>query len=300
MKINPLTLITMATLSLAACSKPTPEVGSLISIKKFQSRYVDSRQVDIWLPKGFDPKKDQRYAVLYMQDGQNLFDTRYAFNGQIWAADVTMQKLIDAGSIKPAIIVGIWNTPKRFEEYLPKPAIEGLSPYQQYMLKGERSGVSLSDEYLRYIVEELKPYIDKNYPVESGPENTFIGGSSMGGLISAYAVAKYPDVFGGAACMSTHWPLSLESNDTAFSRPFMRYLAENLPSPGIHRIYFDFGTETLDARYEVHQQVMDSVMQSLGYTAGKDWLSLKFEGHPHNEAAWKKRFNEPLRFLMRQ
>jgi predicted alpha/beta superfamily hydrolase len=290
--------ILMALTLMAGCTSPKPQYGSIDSIKDFNSEFVDKRQVDIWLPDGFEPDKDQKYAVLYMHDGQNLFDTRYGYNGQIWAADVSMQHLIDAGKVPPAIIVGIWNTPKRFEEYLPAPAFKGLTAYQQYLIKGERNGVTRSDEYLQFIVSELKPYIDSHYPTHTGPEHTFISGSSMGGLISAYALAAYPKVFGGAACLSTHWPLSLESNDTAFSRPFMLYLAQNLPAPGSHKIYFDFGTETLDARYELHQHVMDSVMQSMGYEQGLNWMTRKFEGDAHNEDAWRKRFTVPLKFLM--
>ncbi len=290
--------ILMAITLLAGCKSPKPQHGSIISLKQFPSEYVDKRQVDIWLPEGFDPASKQKYAVLYMHDGQNLFDTHYGFNGQIWAADVSMQQLIDDGKVLPTIIVGIWNTPKRFEEYLPAPAFNGLTAYQQYLIKGEHRGAMRSNEYLQFIVKEIKPYIDAHYPTHKGPEHTFISGSSMGGLISAYALAVYPEVFGGAACLSTHWPLSLESNDTAFSRPFMLYLAKNLPAPGSHKIYFDYGTETLDARYELHQNVMDSVMKSMGYVHGVNWETRKFEGDAHNEAAWRARFAFPLKFLM--
>jgi predicted alpha/beta superfamily hydrolase len=290
--------ILMAITLLAGTKSPKPQRGSIVSINNFHSEFVDNRQVDIWLPDGFDPDKDQKYAVMYMQDGQNLFDTRYGFNGQIWAADVSMQQLIDAGEVPPAIIVGIWNTPKRFEEYLPAPAFNNLTAYQQFLIKGERSGYVRSDAYLKFIVQELKPYIDGNYPTQKGPQHTFISGSSMGALISVYALAAYPDIFGGAACLSTHWPLSLESNDTAFSRPFMLYLSQNMPAPGNHKIYFDFGTETLDARYELHQNVMDSVMQSMGYKPGINWMTRKFEGDAHNEEAWRNRFIIPLRFLL--
>jgi predicted alpha/beta superfamily hydrolase len=287
----------MSLLTTASKNTPKPKTGSIISIPSFQSAWVQSRQVDIWLPNGFNPESGQKYDVLYMHDGQNMFDRRFGFNRQIWAADVCAQSLIDKGLIRPVIIVGIWNTPQRFEEYLPKPAITGLSPYQQFILKGDRSGISLSDEYLKFIVEELKPYVDIHLPVHTNPWHTFTGGSSMGGLISAYAVASYPHVFGGAACMSTHWPLHLDSYDTSYSMPFMIYLSRHLPVGTAHRMFYDFGTETLDSRYELHQNVMDSVMQSIGYTQGENWITRKFEGHAHNEASWRKRFDVPLRFL---
>ncbi len=284
--------------TLSACKGPKPETGSIHTIRDFKSEYVSQRQIDVWMPEGFDPKQDQKYAVLYMHDGQNLFDTRFGYHGQIWAADVALQKLLDDNKVMPTLIVAIWNTPRRFAEYLPKPAFTGLSKYQQYVLTRERTGKPLSDDYLRFLVKELKPYIDANYPVYTGPSHTFIGGSSMGGLISAYALAAYPDVFGGAACFSTHWPLSTEENELAFSRPFMLYLDEHLPKPNGHKIYFDYGTETLDAYYEKHQKVMDSVMKSNGYDAGKNWITRKFEGHAHNEAAWRSRMHIALEFLL--
>lgn len=288
----------MAISSLAVSNSPRPETGSIHTIRGFKSDYVSNRQIDIWLPNGFNLKQKQKYAVLYMHDGQNLFDTRFGYHGQIWAADVAMQKLLDQNKVKPTIIVGIWNTPGRFAEYLPAPAFNGLSKYQQYILTRERSDTLLSDAYLRFLVEELKPYIDAHYPVITDPSHTFIAGSSMGGLISAYALAAYPEVFGGAACFSTHWPLSTEENDLAFSRPFMLYLAEHLPKPDSHKIYFDHGTETLDVYYEKHQRVMDSVMHEKGYVEGVNLLSRKFEGHAHNEAAWRSRMHIALEFLL--
>lgn len=280
-------------------SNPTPTVGRIISIKPFHSKFVTERQVDIWLPKGYNPRHKKPYSVIYMHDGQNLFDTKYAFNGQSWSVDITTQSLIDSGMIKPTIIVGIWNSTRRFEEYLPEPAISKLSSYQQYMLKAKQKGNSLSNDYLRFIVEELKPTIDHRFSVYADLQHTFISGSSMGGLISIYALAAYPHIFGGAACMSTHWPLILEQADISYSRPFMIYLAQHLPSPDIHRIYFDHGTETMDSNYEIHQREMDKVMVSLGYTYGKNWISNRFEGDAHNESAWGRRFTVPLQFMLK-
>ena len=120
----------------------------------------------------------------------------------------------------------------------------------------------------------------------------------MGGLISIYAVTRYPEVFGGAACLSTHWPMSIKKQRYDIADQFIAYLDETLPIAGQHRIYFDYGTETLDAWYEVHQVKMDQVMARHGYMQGKDWMTLKFEGDPHNEIAWKKRLHIPLEMLL--
>lgn len=112
----------------------------------------------------------------------------------------------------------------------------------------------------------------------------------MGGLISAYAICEYPDVFGGAACLSTHW-IPLEG-------VFTEYLKTNLPDPAHHKIYFDHGTEGLDAGYEVYQKVVDKYMDKKGYQAGQNWLTKKFVEHDHREADWHSRLHLPLSFLL--
>jgi enterochelin esterase-like enzyme len=112
----------------------------------------------------------------------------------------------------------------------------------------------------------------------------------MGALISAYAMAEYPETFGGAACISTHWP----AGDGAV----IDYLAKHLPAPGAHKFYFDYGTETLDASYEPFQQRMDAVMKSAGYTEGRDWVTQKFPGAEHSEKSWRQRVEVPLQFLL--
>jgi enterochelin esterase-like enzyme len=124
-----------------------------------------------------------------------------------------------------------------------------------------------------------------------------VAGSSMGGLISLYAALEYPKVFGGAACFSTHWPLSLKENSPAFTASMVRYLDKKLPRSRKPKLYFDHGSATLDAWYEPHQLRIDSVMHAHGYDAG-NWLSRSFPGAAHNEAAWKKRVPLALQFLL--
>ena len=112
----------------------------------------------------------------------------------------------------------------------------------------------------------------------------------MGGLISAYAICEYPEVFGGAACFSTHWP-PLEG-------VFLEYLKENLPDPSTHKIYFDYGTEGLDAEYEAFQKIADAAMEKRGFIKDKNWKTIKFEGHTHHEKDWHRRFHIPMEFLL--
>jgi len=115
-------------------------------------------------------------------------------------------------------------------------------------------------------------------------------GSSMGGLISLYAVSEYPHVFGGAGCVSTHWP--------AGGDLLVDAMASTLPPASTHKLYFDFGTETLDSEYEPFQQRMDSHLRQAGYVENKNWLTLKFDGAEHSEKSWRERVEIPLAFLL--
>lgn len=121
-------------------------------------------------------------------------------------------------------------------------------------------------------------------------------GSSMGGLISLYAICEYPDVFGAAACLSTHWPGIFTMENNPIPEAFYRYLENNLPDPRKNKIYFDFGTATLDAMYPPLQAEVDKIMIKKGFSSGS-WQTLKFEGEDHSEKAWKKRLPIPLTFL---
>lgn len=278
-----------------------PRFGTLNCILSFPSEFAQSRRIDIWLPDNYDPRSE--YAVLYMHDGQNLFNPAVGFHGMIWAVDQALQPLIDKGEVRPTIVVGIWNTSQRYQEYLPTPAFNLLPEEYREMMRDEHSNPGLqplSDNYLKFIVEELKPFVDGMFPTLTDPANTFIMGSSMGGLISSYALALYPDVFGGAGCVSTHWPLSLHVNDEAYSQPYINWLASRLPKPEEgHRLYFDFGTETIDAFYEPHQMMMDEKLRELGWQEGENWITFKDEGAPHSETAWRNRVHLPLEFLLR-
>jgi len=270
--------------------------GTLLRYPSFPSKFVDAREVDVWLPADYERNKTESYPALYMQDGQNLFDaSRNVFNHSEWGVDETMTRLIAEKRIPPAIVVGIWNnTSKRSREYMPQKAATWAQQKDGsvVILADEKLPVSeiVSDKYLRFMVEELKPFIDAKYRTKRAREYTFVMGSSLGGLISAYAISEYPQVYGGAACMSTHWP--------AGEGAMIQYLKGHLPDPRLHRIYFDFGTEALDQMYEPYQLKMDEVMKSAGYTLGENWETQKFPGASHSEESWGKRLEVPLTFLL--
>lgn len=252
------------------------------------SRFVETRNVDVWLPPGYALEDGRRYPVIYMHDGQNLFEPKTAFGGVDWGIDRAIVRLASEGRLREAIVVGIWNTDRRFGEYMPQKAL-ALSERSSELAE-QSDGEVLSDAYLRFIVEELKPLIDQEYRTLPERGSTLVMGSSMGGLISLYALCEVPEIFGGAGCLSTHWP--------AGEGIVIEYLRRALPRPGAHRIYFDHGTETLDASYEAFQRQVDAVMRGAGYREGKDWITRRFPRAEHSERAWRERVHIPLLFLL--
>jgi predicted alpha/beta superfamily hydrolase len=174
---------------------------------------------------------------------------------------------------------------------MPQRALEadGNEALRQRFMQ-QQGGEGIGDSYQRFLVEEVKPFIDAHYRTLPDQPNTLVMGSSMGGLASLYAISRYPQVFGAAGCLSTHW--------TAGGEALVRYMGAHLPSPKTHRLYFDFGTRGLDAAYEPLQTLMDGLLRQAGYTQGVDWVTRKFEGADHNEAAWRQRVHIPLDFLL--
>jgi predicted alpha/beta superfamily hydrolase len=124
-------------------------------------------------------------------------------------------------------------------------------------------------------------------------------GSSMGGLISMYAICEYPDVFGGAACLSTHWPGTFAVENNPIPDAFINYLKLHLPDPKRHKIYFDYGDQTLDALYPPFQKKVDEVMKAKGFSE-RNWMTKFFQGENHSERAWHKRLDTPLLFLLKK
>jgi neopullulanase len=272
-------------------SIPPGVTGRAVRHEKFASRYVGPRNVDVWLPPGYGKDKSKRYPVIYMHDGQNLFDPALSYIGVDWGIDETMTRLIREGAVREAIVVGVWNTPKRAAEYIPqKPLTEATSaaslPDVQELVRLPLE----SDNYLRFLVEELKPFIDSTYRTLPDRANTSIMGSSAGALISIYALTEYPEVFGGAGGVSTHWPLG--------DGIMIDYFEKHLPAPPGHLLYFDFGTATLDAAYEPYQRRVDALMRRSGYREGVDWMTRKVDGAEHSELAWRARVDVPLKFLL--
>ena len=278
---------------------PAVEVGRLERLAHLSSRHVAPRHVDVWLPPGF--RADGSHAVLLMHDGQMLFDARTTWNKQAWNVHTVAARLIQERRVRPFIVVGAWNTgptrfaeyfPQRFADFLPADAGRGLEAIRERIpAPGLRA-----DAYLRFLVEELLPLVRTRFGTASGAAHTFVAGSSMGGLISLYALTEFPEVFGGAACLSTHWIGSFERNEEVPAAG-RAYLRRHLPAPGRHRLYMDRGTTELDALYDAAQQQVDALMREKGF--GPPLFDTRiFEGAGHNERAWAERLHVPLTHLL--
>ena len=181
-----------------------------LRIDSFPSKWVIPRPIEVLFP--VNVSYSERFPVIYMHDGQNIFHPNNAGFGKKglergWDVDFILDSLNETGFDQKAIIVGIFNTGvRRRAEYMPEEPREEVFRRLDLLEDKYFSDIPLhSDNYLEFLVKELKPYVDAHFKTLADREHTFIAGSSMGGMISAYAISKYPEIYGGAACLSTHW-----------------------------------------------------------------------------------------------
>ncbi len=241
----------------------------------------NDRTVLVYLPPGYDDRPKDRYPVLYMHDGNNVFDAATAFGGIEWEADETAERLIAAGEIPPLIIVGIYNNADRLREY---------TPHADAKLGGGNGPA-----YVQFITETLKPFIDRTYRTRPDRENTAICGSSLGGLISLYAVHARADVFGKGGIVSP----ALWFADAKI----LEYVRKNNPRP-TPRLWIDVGTSEGQSGDDIRSRAYTSSVRQLGkllvtkgYRLGEDFRLEVVEGARHHESAWAARFPDMLRFL---
>lgn len=272
-------------------TEPEPSVssGSLESFRDFPSEYISSRTVRVWFPDGY--RVGEECDVYYMHDGQMLFDSTITWNHQEWCIDEVMGKLMEERSIPRGIVVAIDNTPDRLNELFPDKACRYVEGADTTQLKG--------DMYLRFIVEELRPFINEKYAPLTGREHTFIAGSSMGGLISLYALCEYPDVFGGAACLSSHLSmayLDVTKDSEALAEGFLQYVREHLPDKESTHLYMDYGEAGYDAQYVPFHERMKAMFREEGWD-DSHYACLSFPGHDHMETFWAERVGGAIEFL---
>jgi enterochelin esterase-like enzyme len=290
--------ILAASLLIVGCQlNEGPQVsgGRLDSYESFESRYVTARTIRVWTPADYNA--DKQYDVLYMHDGQMLWDAQVAWNKQEWGVDEAMDSLIRMKKIRPTIVVGIDNSSERIGEYCPDNIVEYLDSisvvYQDIKPQG--------NDYLRFLVEEVKPFIDSVYSTYKDREHTWVMGSSCGGLISSYALCSYPEVFGGAACLSTHCTLAFPDptkQDSAMMAAYRTYLKNYIPANSA-KVYMDNGDQTLDANYIYAQGLINEMMNEEGWDSAH-YMYRFFPGAAHCEDDWKVRLDIPLLFLLGQ
>lgn len=262
--------------------------GKVRVLENVYSPQLDNhRDILVYLPDGH--AAGQRYPVLYMHDGQNLFDAATSFAGE-WQVDEVMQTLEAEGLA--AIVVG-----------LPNMETERLDEYSPFIERRRSRG--RGDLYAQFIVQTVKPLIDASFQTLPGREHTGVMGSSMGGLISLYAFFAHSEVFGLAGVMSpAFWFAESAIFDWVRTRPF---------APG--RIYLDMGTaEAMGPRrlpllrwlggspadrFVREARAMRDLLRSKGYRDGDELLYVEEAGAPHNESAWARRLPDALRFLLR-
>jgi predicted alpha/beta superfamily hydrolase len=240
--------------------------GKVTIVKDFASPQLkNSRALRIYLPPSYAENPAKRYPVLYMHDGQNLFDAKTASFGVEWGIDETLNRLVAMGKADEVIVVGIDNTPDRIPEYTP--------------CCDPKYGGGKLDAYGAFIVDTVKPYIDRSYRTLPGKDTTAIMGSSLGGIASVAIAQRYPQVFSKAGGVSSSfwW-----NNGTLFKK-----LPERVPV----KFYLDAGTR--DDGLEDTTKMVEA-MQAKGYRENEDLLFFKAEGGRHNEASWAARVEKPL------
>ena len=305
-------LILLAAFSMTACEKKTntnsdssdnPQNQEIIQTPSridiypsFTSQFVPARAIRVYVPANYD--STAHYDVLYMHDGTMLFDASITWNKQEWGVDEAMDSLIAQNAIRPTIVVGIdnrTNTMERVAEYCPDDVAE-LLPAGKQLYDG--LGTPKGNDYLRFLVEEVKPFIDSVYATYPDREHTWIMGSSCGGLISSYALCKYPHLFAGAACMSTHSTLAASVNnpDPDAITAYREYLRLHLQANS-YLLYFDRGDQTLDANYADSQQAINDMLIAAGWDENH-FMYRFFPGHAHDENSWRSRLDIPLKFLL--
>ncbi|HWW77366.1 MAG TPA: alpha/beta hydrolase-fold protein [Pyrinomonadaceae bacterium] len=251
--------------------------GEFRTHAKFHSKFLTTdRDVLVYLPPGYAVEEQRRYPVLYLHDGQNLFDGATSFvPGQEWRVDETAQALVLARAVEPVIIVGVYNTGReRVEEYTP-------SADPKFKVGGK------ADLYGRLLVEELKPFVDSHYRTKAGAADTGLGGSSLGGLVTMYLGLRYPEAFGKLAVVSPSvwWDRRRIVSDVKAFRSKPRA-----------RVWLDMGTDE-GANAIGDARLLRDALVSKGWQLGRDLNYFEAEGGKHSEAAWAARVDPILRFL---
>ena len=274
-----------ATLSDVAESARAPtRTGDIRFHEKFKSRHLkNERTLVVYLPPGYEGDT-KRHPVFYMHDGQNLFDASTSFIGVEWQADEHAERLIRAGRIQPIIIVGIYNNAERISEYTPD--------------RDEHHGSGgQGSAYAKFVVQEVKPFIDRTYRTKPARTHTAVAGSSAGGLISLYICARYPETFSMCGVIS---PMLMWNNGS-----MLRELEQDSSWMKRVRFWLDMGTAegddigTFNSAIERTRRLA-RIFDEAGLLPGRDYYYQEIHGGRHNEAHWASRFDKVLLYFFGQ
>lgn len=299
-----------ATASDPSAMAPAVSEGRIVSWQKLDGGAAGPMTVWVWLPPGYDRAKGKRFPVLYMHDGQNLFDRRLTAYNQEWGLDEAIPRMVRQGDLRSWIVVGVQSPKARYRTLFPQKIFPLLpDEFQRRVMAvdiGEPKTPLAGDAYLKFLVETVKPRVDRSFRTLRGPQDTAVMGSSMGGLMAFYAMAEYPHVFGQAAAVSMHVALAMSSEQGVdhqrlaadAATAFGKYLAISRMHPVVNRLYIDHGTGTLDGSYGPYSAALLPVLRGAGWT--EEALTFRtFAGAEHNETAWSQRIDIPLAFLDR-
>lgn len=249
--------------------------GDFRTYEAFPSQHLEWDHTFIVLrPPGYHDDPNRRYPVLYLHDGQNIFDQATSI-GEEWGVDETALGLITSGVIEPLIIVGIYNTgAHRIDEYTPT-------------VDAEKKHGGKADQYGRMLIEEIKPFIDREYRTRPDAANTGLGGSSLGGLLTLHLGIRHPEVFSKLAALSASvwWD----------KKVIIREVSE-LPGKLPLRIWLDAGTRE-GAEVIADARALRDALEAKGWVVGQDLIYIEAEGAQHDEASWATRVDSVLRFL---
>lgn len=262
------------------------------------------RTVDIYVPTAVQRVKPAK--TLYLHDGQMLFDSTQTWNKKEWRIDEVISTTLARYAHEPFIVVGIHNDPKnRYAEFFPQ-AVASYMPetYRSLLMEKLWNGELKADAYLQWIEKTLVPFVEAQFKVGKKTKDRMVMGSSMGGLISLYALCEKPKLFGGVACLSIHTPMINygmfeEGMVEALVVPFNIYLEQKLKADRRHFLYIDRGTETLDASYQPYHDLLLNTLANVGYDASNPrFLQAIAQGTGHDEGAWAARWHMPLLFML--
>uniref|UniRef100_A0A7V2ZJD4 Histidine kinase n=1 Tax=Ignavibacterium album TaxID=591197 RepID=A0A7V2ZJD4_9BACT len=247
---------------------PDTITGKFVHFKNFDAKEIQDRDIIVWLPPDYNPFDGKRYPVLYMHDGQNIFNPATSSLGFDWRIDEIADSLIRINEIPSLIVVGIYNSGRRFYEY---------------------SNTAEGKKYAQFLVNELKPFVDNNFKTLPDRNNTFVAGSSMGGLISFILGWEYPEIFSRMICVSPAFKIR--------NVDYVSAVKEYSGAKKDLKIYIDNGGLGLEAELQNGIDEMLEALSAKGYKLNYDILWIKDSNAEHNEIAWSKRAPIFLKFL---